>query len=296
MKSRRREATREGRTGVVRADGFLPRGADLRSVPAVAGPIRTMTRIGIVTDVHMREGEAEPIERELWAVTERLERFDPHRTFVLGDLIEDGATTAIDREHVEAVTGVFEDAPFPTTYLLGNHDVENLSRADLSAALGGQPRFGHLDVDGRDVVYLDSSAPRLAGARGELGGEQLDYLRETLPALEDAVLLVHHPVGHLDIRGNYWFGEFPERAFLGDRKELLELVGEAGTVRATLSGHIHETRHTTFRGIEHTVVNAFSKELPDAPVTGTHAEVVVDDAIGVTAFEHGRRVESFELE
>ena len=255
-----------------------------------------MTRLGLVSDVHAREEEREPVERELEAVVERLEGFDPHRTFVLGDLIEDGATAATDREHVEAVYRIFEGASFPTTYLLGNHDVENLSYPELSEALGGQPRFGHVEVDGTDVVYLDSSAPRLAGARGEVGEEQLAYLEEVLPNLEDAILLVHHPIGYYDIRENVWFGEFPERAFLGDRLELLEVAGEAGTVRATFSGHIHETRHTTFRGIEHAVLNAFSKELPEVPVTGTHAEVVVDERIAVEVYERGRRIESFELE
>lgn len=243
----------------------------------------------------MRAGQREPIERELGAVVERLERFDPHRAFVLGDLIEDGATAATDREHVEAVVRTFGDAPFPTTYLLGNHDVENLSHPELSEALGGQPRFGHVEVDGEDVVYLDSSAPRLAGARGEIGEEQLAYLEELLPTVEDAILLAHHPIGYYDIRENEWFGEFPERAFLGDRLELLEVAGEAGTVRATFGGHIHETRHATFRGIDHAVVNAFSKELPDVPLTGTHAEVVVEEAIEVEVYERGRRVESFEL-
>lgn len=255
-----------------------------------------MTRLGVVSDVHVREGERDAIERELGATVDRLEAFDPHHTFVLGDLVEDGATAATDREGVEAVYRTFEAAPFPTTYLLGNHDVENLSHAALSAALGGQPRYGHVEVDGEDVVYLDSSAPRLAGARGEVGEEQLAYLGELLPTVEDAILLVHHPVGHYDIRDNHWFGEFPERAFLGDRKELLEVIAETGGVRATVSGHIHETRSTTFRGIEHAVVNAFSKELPDVPVTGTHAEVVVGDAIRVDVFERGRRVESFGLE
>jgi 3',5'-cyclic AMP phosphodiesterase CpdA len=257
-----------------------------------------MTRIGLVTDVHMRAEERDPIERELRAVVERLEAFDPHRTFVLGDLIEDGPTAAVDREGVETVVRSFEGASFPTTYLLGNHDVENLSRRTLSELFDGQPRFGHLEVDGRDVVYLDSSAPRLAGARGELGTEQLEFLRETLPAVEDATLLVHHPIGNYDLRENYWFGEFPERAFLGDRKELLDVVAEAGTVRATFAGHIHETRSTTFRGIDHAVINAFSKELPDTPVTGTHAEVVLDDpegGIAVEVFERGRPVGSFEL-
>ena len=253
-----------------------------------------MTRLAIVSDVHMREGERGPIERELRSTVERFEAFDPHHAFVLGDLIED-ETAALDREHVEAVYGTFERASFPTTHLLGNHDVENLSRTELSAALGGQPRFGHVDVEGQDVVYLDSSAPRLAGARGEVGERGLEFLRERLPALEDAILLVHHPVGYYDIRGNEWFGEFPERAFLGDRLELLELVGGSDSVRATFSGHIHETRATTFRGVDHAVVNAFSKELPDVPVTGTRAEVVVGEEIEVDVYERDRRVESFVL-
>ena len=244
----------------------------------------------------MRDGERESIDRELRTVLDRLEGFDPHRTFVLGDLIEDGTTAAVDRANVEAVVEAFGAATFPTTYLLGNHDVENLSRAALSAALDGQPRFGHVDVDGQDVVYLDSSAPRLAGARGELGAEQLAYLRELLPTLEDAVLLVHHPVGYYDIRDNHWFGEFPERAFLGDRQELFEVIAGAGTVRATFGGHIHQNRFARFRGIGHVVVNAVSKELPDVPVTGTHAEVVLGDEVAVEAYERGRPVTSFAFE
>jgi 3',5'-cyclic AMP phosphodiesterase CpdA len=260
------------------------------------GSTPTVTRLGIVSDVHMREAERDAVERELRAIAERLEGFDPHHVFVLGDLIEDGTTAATDREHVRTVRRVFEVAPFPTTYLLGNHDVENLSRSALASLLGGQPRFGHVDVDGQDVVYLDSSAPRLAGARGELGAEQLAYLRELLPTLEDAVLLVHHPVGYYDIRENHWFGEFPERAFLGDRQELFEVLAGAGTVRATFSGHIHRNRFARFRGIGHVVVNAVSKELPDVPVTGTHAEVVLGDEVAVEAYERGRPVTSFAFE
>ncbi|MFC7771466.1 metallophosphoesterase family protein [Salinirubellus sp. GCM10025899] len=256
--------------------------------------VPTVTRLAVVSDVHMREAERESIEGELRATVERFEAFDPHHAFVLGDLIED-ETAALDREHVEAVYGIFEDAPFPTTFLLGNHDVENLSRAALAEALGGQPRFGHVEVDGRDVLYLDSSAPRLPGARGEVGEAGLAFLRERLPAVEDALLFVHHPIGYYDIRENPWFGEFPERAFLGDRLELLELLADTSAVRATFGGHIHETRATTFRGIDHAVVNAFSKELPDVPLTGTRAEVVVGSDIEVDVYERDRRVESFVL-
>jgi 3',5'-cyclic AMP phosphodiesterase CpdA len=247
-------------------------------------------RIGLVSDVHMRNAERDSLRRTLRTVVDRLEWFDPHHAFVLGDLVEHEATAEADRRNVEAVREAFESTSFGTTYLLGNHDVENLDHGDLAGLLGGQPPFGHVDVEGQDVVYLDSSAPRLPGARGEVGEEQLAYLEAILPTLSGALLLVHHPIGYYDIRENQWFGEFPERAFLGDRRELLEVVSEAGTVRATFSGHIHETRSTTFWGVDHAVVNAFSKELPEKPVTGTHGEV-----IDVEVFERASRVGSFVL-
>lgn len=253
-------------------------------------------RIGLICDVHMRNQVRESIRRELVSVVDHFERsFDPHHVFVLGDLIQDDETKADDERNLEEVRDVLEDATFPTTYLLGNHDVENLSRADISDVLGVDRFWGHVNVKGQDVVYLDSSAPHFPGARGELGERQRDFLRKTLPTLEDVLVLVHHPIGNVDLRDNYWFGEFPERAFLGDRKELLEIADEVGTVRSTFCGHVHETRFTRFWDIDHVVVNAFSKELPDVPLTGTYAEVVVDDEIVVDVRASDRVLHSFTI-
>lgn len=256
-----------------------------------------MTRIGLISDVHMRNGERDAIRAELERVVERFETgFDPHHAFVLGDLVQDGETAAEDARNVEAVRDVLDPASFPTTYLLGNHDVENLSRTDLSRVLDVERFWGHTDVDGQDVVHLDSSTPRLSGPRGELGDRQLEFLRNTLPTLDDALVLVHHPVGYLDLTGNHWFEEFPERALLGDRKELLRIAERTGAVRATFSGHVHETRFTRFWDVDHVVVNAFSKELPDVPLTGTYAEVVVDDDVLVDVRVGDEVVASFTSE
>lgn len=181
-----------------------------------------MTTVALLSDVHMRDEHAAAVGAELDAVIDELEAAAPARAFVLGDLIEDGASPERDAANVRAVRDRLSAGEFPVTYLLGNHDVENLDRATLSDLLG-QGSFRRVErVDGTPFVCLDSTRDGGCGARGALGAEQVAWLRETLPGLADPIVLTHHPVGDFDLSGNDWFRRFPERAFLGDRKELLE--------------------------------------------------------------------------
>jgi hypothetical protein len=85
-----------------------------------------MTRLSIVPDVHMRAGHVPRVTEELTAVVDRLAERDVDHAFVLGDLIGDGRTAAIGGGNVERVRDLFDDAPFPVTYVLGNHAVEDL--------------------------------------------------------------------------------------------------------------------------------------------------------------------------
>lgn len=240
-----------------------------------------MTRLALISDVHMRDEHAPMLREELERVVDAFEAFDPARAFVLGDLIEDGSSAAADRENVRRVRSILDSCSFPVTYLLGNHDVENLTRSELSDLLDQKSFRGSVDVDGTRVIYLDSSWEPADGARGRLGPRQREWLADRLREVSDALVFVHHPLGFFDVSDNEWFGEYPERAFLGDRKEVLELFAEIGGVRGTVSGHIHQHGFSRFYGLPHVSVNAFSKELPDVPFTGTYAEVTVDADVEV---------------
>ena len=68
----------------------------------------------------------------------------------------------------------------PERWIVRKASGRELPRRALSELFGGPPRLGHLEVDGRDVVYLDSSAPRLAGARGELVYTSLKDLQRAI--------------------------------------------------------------------------------------------------------------------
>lgn len=236
-----------------------------------------MTEVALLTDIHMRDNYVGEISQELEHVLDHLNRhYNLKHAFVLGDLIEDCGSVTADRENVRRVRAIIEDWSVPTTYLIGNHDVEYLNRTQLSDLLGQESFFGVKRIDETPIVYLDSTYQEVGGATGRLGHEQLSWLSDTLPTLSDAIILVHHPFGNFDLTENEWFSEYPERAYLWDRKDALKVFDETGSVRATISGHIHQTDSDEFWNIQHISINAFSKELPDVPLTGTYAVLDID--------------------
>lgn len=240
-----------------------------------------MTDLAIVADIHMRNAQASQITEELAHVLDRLEADPPDHLLVLGDLIEDDESAEIDLANLERVSDLFGAGPCDVTYLLGNHDVENLTRGRLAAELDQKGFYGVVDVDGTPVVYLDSTNDPEPGARGRFGAEQRTWLADVLPELDRPLVCSHHPLGPFDISENVWFKDYPERAFPSDRKETLDVLAGSGPIRGTLSGHIHQTGSVDFRGMAHVSINAFSKELPDKPVTGTYAEVHVGETVTI---------------
>ena len=240
-----------------------------------------MSRLALFPDIHFRDDYASEIETELRTAIDNISNRSLDHVFVLGDLIEDADSVAIDETQIKQVRKIFDDTPFPVTYLLGNHDVEALSRDDLSSLLNQDKFHGVFKTADIPIIYLDSTKEETSGARGELGLDQREWLADVCSEYEEPLVLSHHPFGNFDISGNEWFGNYPERAFLSDRKEVFDTLEEASSVRGTISGHIHQSGFTNFRSMPHVSVNAFSKEVPDNPLTGTYAEVEVDDRISV---------------
>lgn len=241
-----------------------------------------MLRLGLLADVHMGEGDEAAVERALERAVERVRAFDPHRTVVLGDLIED-VDRETDRENVERVVDAL--APLDPRYLAGNHDADQLDAGEL-AALFGNDLSGRETVQGVDLVYLDTAAPHLPRSRAEVGDEQLAMLDEVLAASEEALVFAHHPVHYRDVTHNPWFGEHPELAFAADKAWIQRTFDDHGGVLATFNGHLHDPHHAVYRGADHFTLNAFNKEHPESTaVTGSHALVTLDDRLRVELYD-----------
>lgn len=247
-------------------------------------PTGLPVKVGILSDIHLQRAHDAAIRAELDRALDSLDDFGPDRLVVLGDLIEDESPAA-DREGVRTVRAALGSLGVPVTYLLGNHDVARLSRDDLRALLGVERFYGR--VEGTDLFYLDSSAPERSGAQGAVGEEQLAFLDRELADAEGAVVLVHHPLGYRDLSGNHWFAAEPERAFCGNKREVNDVLARHD-VAAVVNGHVHETAHVRYRGVEHITVNAFAKERRGRPVTGTYAELTLGEEVSLRVVEGDR--------
>jgi predicted MPP superfamily phosphohydrolase len=250
-------------------------------------------RIGIVSDVHMRTQDREAVCNELASVIDRFNTgFQPDLVVVLGDIIEDGDTAAEDADNVDRVRDILGDLDAPVRYLLGNHDVEHLSRDDLSDILG-QELWGQERIAGEQIVFLDSSAPELSGARGEVTDDQLSLLEDA--AHQEPLIFIHHPLYYRNLEDTYWWDTYPERALCGNKKEVNQVLdGQAALV---VNGHIHENDHTRYNRINHVTVNAFNKETRESGVTGTYAELTVTaEELELVVKEQDTLVNRVELE
>lgn len=249
-------------------------------------------RLGVVTDIHLDTENRTSIRSSLQTMISRFnDEFRPHRTVILGDLIQDSESAEADRDNVKYLIESFSDLTCPITYLIGNHDVQNLSPSTLEAILD-QKTWGTIaDVGG---VYLDSSAPHVPGAAGAVTPAQLEFLTQGDIAPKSSLMFVHHPIHYHDIRSNYWFGTSPERAFCVNKNDIHPIVEDLG-IAGVFNGHLHESNHTTVNGVHHFTINAFNREFPNAEITGTFAEITVDENLGVRIVEGDRLEQSWRI-
>lgn len=197
-----------------------------------------------------RLGDRYDVESTLTQTLEaiRATRSDPVAIVVTGDLADLGEPDAYRRLR-DAVEPFAADLGCPVAWVAGNHDERPaLRRHLLDLEPTEQPVTGIWDLDGLRLIALDTSVP--GWHHGDLDGEQLDWLRDTLsePAPHGTIVAMHHP-------------PLPSHIPLFDILELrhqnrLAEVLRGTDVRAILAGHLHYSSHGTFAGIPVSVASA----------------------------------------
>lgn len=224
-----------------------PDGLVLARLPA---PISSeTTRLAVLSDVHIAT-EAEGTDRlfhrtedRLATAVDRLNRSDPDLVLFCGDLTKDGEPWNFDRfdELVAAL-----DPPHVGTP--GNHDVPKSSdehRTPTVAAFERRYTPGSLPlverVGGIDLVVCNSASlpdGSLSDTHeGEVSGEQLEWLEETLPTLSNPVVAMHHNV--VPVMGSALADRPPWRTFTLRNREAVSSLLARHDVPLVISGHHH---------------------------------------------------------
>ncbi|HKV45970.1 MAG TPA: metallophosphoesterase [bacterium] len=201
-------------------------------------------KLGIVSDIHCgpdadtRLGSRSPTLLE--AFGEAMQAFRPDCIIDLGDRINDVAR-AQDRQRTAWVRKTLAALGVPVYHVLGNHDVANLSKADLADLLSKRGSYETVNQNGLGLVLLDSQDPPFERIGGTVGSGQREWL---------------HPLDEQRLDGHWYFAAHPAHAYARGREAVRWAIERSGRVLAVFSGHIHWTRVTTIGGIPYVTLGS----------------------------------------
>lgn len=243
-------------------------------------------RFAAFTDVHLGpparfDGKLRKLSHHAGALiaslVQRLNTVErPELVINLGDVIEDECAEA-DRARYEELVAHGERLEAPLVHVAGNHDSVNLTDDELRALWRHEGElFRSWDTGGVHFVALRSVERKDRDVR--LPREQREWLVDDLRrAASPSVVLIHHPLGDMDLEGNRWFARAPHLCRVAERREVRAALAESGKVVLVLNGHAHWNHLDVCDGIPYVTLQSLVENLDDdAPGRPARAHAVID--------------------
>ncbi len=268
-----------GRRGVVAALLTLALVAWALGIPASEEPLR----IGLFADLHAHDVNS-PLDRfemvdwanRLVACVDAMNAWPADLMIELGDLINGrfvlGAEfVAPERipEILDAVEAEYARFDGPRHYVLGNHDLFDLTKADFLARVDAERATFSFDAGGYHLVLLDAQYRKSGADRahefwympGYLPPPLLTWLRDDLAASELPTIVCLHQ--RLDLEYEMRHGG-PE---VLNSREVRRILVEDGDVIAVFQGHDHAGGYTEIDGIHYVTFTALIGRVGGKPPT-----------------------------
>ncbi len=251
----------------LRATGAGALGLALGGARGARGDDDIVVRFGIVTDCHYAAREAQGSRHYAESLDKLAECVqcmnDMQADFLveLGDFKDQDSPPVEEKtlDYLRKVEDVFARFKGPRFHVLGNHDVDSISKTQFLAAVentGGAADRAHyaFDIKGIHGVALDANF-RGDGTDYDRGNfdwtdanippAQLAWLRRDLAAAKGpAVVFVHQ---RLDGAGD---------VFVKNAAEVRRVLEESGKVIAVFQGHHHDGGYACIQGIHYYTLKA----------------------------------------
>ena len=242
-------------------------------------------KIGLVADIHYgpdadtQLGTQAP--RMLESFREAMETFRPDMIVDLGDRVN-RVTREEDRQRTSWVRSALAGVGVPVYHVLGNTDVGNVPKPELTALLEKSGPYECVDREGLRLLLLDSLDPPIHGVSGAIGREQMTWLETVLTRPGPVVVCCHHPLDEQDLRGHRYFAADPDLAHINNRRQIRTLLERADCVLAVFAGHMHWTCARLIRGIPYVTLGSLvDAGYTDGQPCGAFATATVGDGIHI---------------
>ncbi len=261
------------RNGVLALAGLGMRSAPSADAETEAAPILSA---GLLTDLHYADKETagrrhyRDTLRKLEEAVARFNRSEPGFVVELGDFIDRAESVDQELAWLETVEAHYGKLRAPRHYVLGNHCVDTLTKAEFAEHVGATPpphyafeekgfRFVVLDAcykeDGtpyqrRNFHWQDSNIPRA----------ELRWLEDELASSSSPVVVFAHQ--RLDLEKNH---------AVRNAAEVRGVLERSGRVVAVFQGHSHKNDYQQIAGIHYTTLAAMVEGA--APEHNAYAEL-----------------------
>jgi len=220
-------------------------------------------KIGLIADVHYAQRPNNSGKR--YAETlQKVQRFyeaarnqGADLIVQMGDLKDEapGANRQQTISHLDEAFQLFRSFSVPVYYLLGNHDLDCISREDYAAKVGGEAndRYFSVDVEGWHLVFLDScySPDGTPYSKGNFFWEEailpeheLKWLKNDLEnTTKPVVIFLHHCL-------DAWARE-NQKHFLLNSEAICQVLEKSGKVKMVFQGHFHPGNFSSRNGVDY---------------------------------------------
>jgi 3',5'-cyclic AMP phosphodiesterase CpdA len=254
------------------------------SAVAAATPLR----IGVVTDIHAHDTNSPNqytvmvnYESRLAAFVDAMTAWPADAVFELGDLVNGIFVMGAPLGDPARIPGILSSAvetfgrfAGPKYFVLGNHDVYDLSKDEFLAGVGASTTTWSFDLGGYHLVALDAQFTR-AGAdvshiswmiQGTIPAPELEWLRQDLASsVLPTVVFIHQPLDETNDMGG---------PSISNRLDVQAILSQSGHVIAVFQGHMHGGKHTVLDGIHYVTFTAMVDR--DEPTPPSWAAVTLD--------------------
>ena len=223
--------------------------------------------IGLVTDLHyapMTVGNrycGESLSKLRAGVT-TLQTRNVDLLVCLGDVIDKSETVEKEIVRVREVADTLARLPVDHHFVLGNHDVSELTKDQFLAACEAEATYYSFDFKGVHLIILDSNfnpdgesfAPgNFCWNNAWIGTEQLAWLETDLAAAGDSPTLVFC---HANLDSRFRKDGQLNGHVVKDAPKVRTILETSGIVKAVIQGHDHGGQQSVIHGIPYITLRA----------------------------------------